>query len=120
MRHLPFAATAAIFIAMTVALPADAAVRACINAVASGPHEAKTEFEAKQRALVAWTIKANAFGKAFAGWRIAVGKTLSCIKTPAGFSCEARGAPCAIQQVPGIPAPLRPNAPSRNKGEIST
>ena len=112
------------------AAPASAAVRRCTPALTGGPQDAAAEVEAKQKALASWSVKASVYGTAFTSWRLAINRTLSCSKGPAGFTCEARGAPCALQQVPGpppgettVPIPPPSNAPTlplRPKGGIST
>ena len=103
---------------------AGAAVRSC-KPVSVGPERvAPTEAEGKRLALSAWVDDVRkGHGAQFAGWAIAIDKTLSCRRGPAGsagkdrrggdFVCQARAAPCTILQVAPPARGPQPLAPAR-------
>lgn len=99
---------------------ADAAVRSCTGPLSSGPQSAGTETDGQRLALEAWVKQAAAIGPGFTGWRLAMAKSLRCLKGTTGqFVCEARARPCTIQQVPGLGVPQLPPAdrvPETRKG----
>lgn len=95
------------------AMPADAAVRICLESVSSGPHAAATVAQGQRLAIDAWVKAARKAGDEYVSWRLALTKSLTC--TPAadkGVVCEARGIPCTIMQAPPSDRPaIKPTPP---------
>jgi hypothetical protein len=92
------------FSAVVAAGESTAAVRTCQPAVSSVLSSAATEPLAKKGALDSWVAKAKVYGVGYTSWRLAVNKTLKCVKASSGkFDCIALGTPCTIQQAPGKP-----------------
>jgi hypothetical protein len=96
-----------ILVAAAVASNAEAAVRRCGQSVTSGPQQASSVALGQKRAIAAWAKAAGiANGERFTNWRLAFTKSLSCRPaTSSGVICEARGAPCVIEQVPSNALP---------------
>ncbi len=88
--------------AVAVAGAAQAAVKVCQAPQSSGIIVAPTEAEAKRKAIEAWTLKVRVAGGArFAGWPVAVSKTLKCAPMKdSRVACIAIGTPCVVQQAP--------------------
>lgn len=118
--------------AAIAALPhtALAAVRSCQPVLTGVERTAATEQTGKRLALESWVESARkGYGPQYAGWQIAISKTLSCRRGPAGgaggkdsrgaeFICQARAAPCTVLQVPppsSGPSPLAPAPVRRSK-----
>ncbi len=83
---------------------AEASWAICADPLTGAAITAKTELEAKQKALADWVEKAGALGVAFARWQLAWNRQLTC--EPAGdgtVRCVARGRPCRISQTPPPP-----------------
>lgn len=94
--------------AVSAPMTTQAAVRRCGPVVTSGIASAKTEIEAKTKAMAEWRAKALANGPGFDSWRLAHNKILKCLPATTGFECVAMAAPCLIDQTPG--SPLKPPA----------
>lgn len=86
---------------------AGAAVRRCGGYVTSEIVSAKTEFEAKRRALAEWVAKAEKAGEAHVTWRLAGDRLLKCARNRDHFECVAIGRPCTIVQNPNNMQPER-------------
>lgn len=86
-----------------------AAVRTCGEVVTSGPQSAASIAEAQKLAIAAWAKRADvANGARFTSWRLAFNKSMICKPAEAsGVVCEAKAAPCVIEQAPQRP----PRAP---------
>ena len=100
--------------------PAIAATRVCGEIIAIAGEDPKSETTAKKRALDGWITAATKLGPAFALWRNASEKSLSCLKLPQGsWRCQAYARPCGVAQVPGQqpPGSLQPPAPSLPKAK---
>jgi hypothetical protein len=99
-----------------------AATRVCAPRLDGVWHSAATERAARTGALASWVAQAGRLGPAFASWRLANNKSITC-SAPAGgqVRCQARGSPCIMSQVPlrpGAPLPFRPPAPRGSEIEI--
>ncbi len=99
---------------------ASAAVRSCGEFIASAGEDRLSESVAKQKAMAGWIERAHKFGPAYSSWRIAIEKSLSCLKLADGtHRCQAFARPCGISQVPGIAppgsTPVVPSAPKREQ-----
>lgn len=92
---------------------AHAAVRRCTGAVSGGAQTGTVLTQAQRRAIEAWSKKVTgADGERYAGWRIAVNKSLTCgPAATTGIACEARATPCTIEQAPAKALPPRPPEP---------
>ena len=99
------------------ATEAKAAVRTCGETIAVTGEDRRSETTAKQKAMAGWIAAAVKLGPAFAAWRNAIDKSLSCLKLTDGtWRCQAYGRPCGISQVPGVDPPGVPARPSKSKG----
>ena len=98
------------------AMPADAAVRICLESVSSGPQAAATVAQGQRQAIDAWVKAARKASDEYVSWRLALTKSLTC--APAadkGVVCEARGIPCTIMQAPpNDRPPIAPKPPEPN------
>jgi hypothetical protein len=83
-------------------LPANAAVRRCMQPVVGPPQAAPTELQARKQALEAW---AKAAGTVPSAWRLATDKQVVCGpvagQTAPATTCVVRARPCLIDQAPG-------------------
>lgn len=87
--------------------PSAAAGRSCLPVVTSERHTSAREAEARRLALESWTARAKTHGEAFAAWRLATPRSISCRRLDGGlYACQASGMPCRIQQVPTPAQPL--------------
>lgn len=100
---------AAVFAAGIGCLPADAAVRRCGPSISSGRQTAPSEAEARQLAMAYWIAGAARLGQGYVSWRLAHNRSLTCQSAANVVACEARGAPCVVEQVPE--RDRRPNDP---------
>ena len=76
---------------------------------------AKTELEAKQKALADWVDKARTLGVAYTRWQLAWNRQLTCEPVGDGqIRCIAHAMPCRISQTPPPPGSemLKPGAPA--------
>jgi hypothetical protein len=96
-----------------------AAVRRCGDFIAAAGEDRVSETAAKQKAMVAWIASAERLGPAFGAWRLALDKSLSCLKLPDGtHRCQAMARPCGVSQVPdALPPGTAPAVPSLPKRE---
>lgn len=86
---------------VALAMPAEAAVRACKAPVRSATVVADDEHTARKGALAGWMAKVAGLGIAFTSWRLADAKSVTCTRNGNGhFACIAEAAPCRIEQVP--------------------
>ena len=95
---------------------AGAAVRTCSDVIESAGEDRTSELTAKQKAMTGWIAGAAKLGPAYALWRNAIDKSLSCLKLTDGkWRCQAYARPCSISQVPGAdprsPLPALPAFP---------
>ncbi len=99
--------------------PARAATRVCRDIVAASAEDKTSEIAARQKAMSSWTLAAGTLGPAFALWRNATEKSLSCLKLQDGtHRCQAYGRPCGISQVPGgQPLGVPPPVPAKPKAK---
>jgi hypothetical protein len=83
---------------------AEASWAICTEMLTGTPATARTELEAKQKALVDWVEQARAQGVAYTRWQLAWNRQLKCEPSSEGqFRCIARGRPCRISQTPPPP-----------------
>jgi len=70
--------------------------------------------------MSSWVATATKRGPAYGAWRLAVDKSLSCLKLPSGtYRCQAMARPCGISQKPGVAPPgSTPVIPSKPKREF--
>jgi hypothetical protein len=78
--------------------PAWSAVRVCGEFIASRG-EAKTEKEAKTKAMGGWMKKVAALGIERVRWQMAADRSLTCAGISGGYRCHALARPCVIKQV---------------------
>lgn len=104
---------------------ASGAVKVCREAITGDEMKAPREIDARQLALRSWATLASLHGEAFASWRAAAGRSLSCRRLADSLvHCQARASPCGLTQTapsqqpggPGI-APRQPAPPPAPKGE---
>ena len=99
--------------------PVSAAVRRCVDFIATAGEDRGSEAAAKTIAMTKWTEAANQMGPAFGAWRNAIDKSLSCLTLPDGMHrCQALARPCGISQNPGVlPPGTPPTVPKPPKQE---
>jgi hypothetical protein len=99
--------------------PTAAATRKCGDFVAAAGEDRTSEITAKQKAMAEWIQRATKLGPAFAAWRLAIDKSLSCLKLPDGtHRCQAMARPCGISQAPSAQPPgTVPQVPAAPKKE---
>ena len=109
-------------VVLTLAQPASAAVRRCVDFVAASGEDSASQSVAKQKALARWLAAAGKFGPAFGAWRLATDKSLSCLRLPDGtHRCQAFARPCGIAQDPNANPPgsaPRLSAPPKREQRI--
>lgn len=105
--------------ALATHTPATAAVRRCGDFIATAGEDRVSENAAKQKAMALWIDAAGKQGPAFTAWRLAIDKSLSCLKLPDGtHRCQVLARPCGISQVPeALPPGTTPVAPAAPKRE---
>jgi hypothetical protein len=104
---------------MAIASPVSAAVRKCGDFVAAAGEDLGSEVIARQRAMASWIEGASKLGPAYSAWRLAIDKSLSCLKLADGtHRCQALARPCGITQTPdALPPGTDPAPPSKQKRE---
>ena len=107
---------------LTLLTPATAAVRRCGDFIATAGEDRVSERAAKQKAMTLWIAAASKRGPAFTAWRLAIDKSLSCMKLPDGMHrCQVLARPCGVSQVPeALPPGTTPVAPAVPKREQRT
>jgi hypothetical protein len=92
----------ALFVTLVMPLPANAAVRRCMQPVVGPPQAAATELQARKQALEAW---AKAAGTVPSAWRLATDKQVACGpvagQAAPATTCVVRARPCLVDQAPG-------------------
>lgn len=122
MRYARWIGTAAGAVLMAgYAGGASAVTRVCGPRLDGVWHSATTERAARSGALASWVEQAGRLGPAFASWRLAGNKSITCSAAGGQVRCQARGSPCIISQVPlrpGVPLPARPPASKGSEIEV--
>jgi hypothetical protein len=95
----------ALVLALLSAAPrAEASWAICLDTLTGAAMTARTELEAKRKALADWVDKAGTQGVAFTRWQLAWNRQLTCEPVGDGqMRCVARGRPCRISQTPPAP-----------------
>jgi hypothetical protein len=98
---------------------AHAAVRKCGDFIAAAGEARGSEVAARQKAMTGWIESAGKLGPAYSAWRLAIDKSLSCLKLADGtHRCQAMGRPCGIAQAPDtLPPGTDPATPIKPKRE---
>jgi hypothetical protein len=106
-------------IVFTAVAPASAAMRKCGDFVAAAGEDRGSEIVARQKAMAGWIESASKLGPAYSAWRLAIDKSLSCLKLADGtHRCQALARPCGIAQAPdNLPPGTDPAPPIKPKRE---
>jgi hypothetical protein len=95
---------------------ATAAVLYCRSPIVADAEHPTSERAARRLALQRWMRAAARLGPAWASWRLARPKAVSCAPLDGGgILCRAVAAPCALSQVPGRMPPVVPREEARRE-----